>query len=371
MPLLVAAILLAIDTRDELRAQTFNSGSDGSFGPMNITNNTTLDLPANGIFNCTTITIAGGATLSFNKNPLNTPVYLLATGDVTVNGAIAVNGTDYSGGSPGIGGPGGFDGGFGGFGVGANTRGGDGQGPGGGPSPYGGAFAAAVPGNGKIYGNSLLSPLIGGSGGGGLDGNPGIGGGGGGGGILIASNTRILVSGYVNARGGSSYFGSGSGGAIRLVSPVVNGSGSLDSRPGYTPNATSGSVGRIRIDCLDAYAFRSLTMNGVATRGSQMFVFPATNPRLDILQAAGQTIPEGTASGVTITLPAGSDTNRTVTVQARDFTNSVPIRVAVVSENRPSTTYDAVITMTNNPSQITVNVVIPDGTISRISSWTR
>ena len=102
-----------------------------------------------------------------------------------------------------------------------------------------------------------------------------------------------------------------------------------------------------------------------------MFVFFTPPTRLDILQAAGQTIPEGTNGAVVVNLPAGSPTNQTVTVQARNFTNNVPISISVVPENRPSSNYLATITMTTNPSQTTVNVVIPDGTISRISAWTR
>jgi hypothetical protein len=39
-------------------AQPFNSGSDGSYGPLNVTSNTTLQLPPDGIFKCTTITVA-------------------------------------------------------------------------------------------------------------------------------------------------------------------------------------------------------------------------------------------------------------------------------------------------------------------------
>lgn len=39
-------------------AQTpFDSGSIGPYGPMNITSNTVLDLPPDGIFHCTTITV--------------------------------------------------------------------------------------------------------------------------------------------------------------------------------------------------------------------------------------------------------------------------------------------------------------------------
>ena len=366
----------------ETSAQPFTSGSDGTYGAISVTSGTTnIDIPPNGVFNCTTINVANGATLRFNRNPLNTPIYLLATGDVTITGTIDISGGTYSSGTPGVGGPGGFDGGYGGFGVGANTKGGDGQGPGGGISqnngyysqnPLGAAYATPAL-SGKTYGNALLSPLIGGSGGAGWDGNPGSGGGGGGGAILVASNTKITVTGQVSANGGNGA-GGGSGGAIRLVSPLVTGSGSLNASGGGgtfgSAYGTSGSSGRIRIDCQDAYSFRALTMNGVATRGSQMFVFFTPLTRLDILQAAGQTIPEGTNSAVVINLPAGSPTNQTVTVQARNFTNNVPISISVVPENRPSSNYLATITMTTNPSQITVNVVIPDGTISRISAWT-
>ena len=74
---IVAAFSFA--TAWALQAQTFSSGSDGSYGPMIITNNTTLDMPADGIFHCTTITIASTFNLSFKRNLLNTPVFLLAT----------------------------------------------------------------------------------------------------------------------------------------------------------------------------------------------------------------------------------------------------------------------------------------------------
>ena len=42
-------------------AQGFDPGSNGSFGPLTVTVNTKLDLPTNGIFQCTTITVAAGA----------------------------------------------------------------------------------------------------------------------------------------------------------------------------------------------------------------------------------------------------------------------------------------------------------------------
>ena len=114
-------------------------------------------------------------------------------------------------------------------------------------------------------------------------------------------------------------------------------------------------------------------MNGAATRGAQMFVFPpAPIARLDIIEAAGTAIAEGTGNLVQVDLPAGSSTNRTVRVQARNFTGIVPITVIVIPENRPATRYNTQIDMSGgNPSAVTVNVSIPDGTISRIQTWTR
>jgi hypothetical protein len=158
-----------------------------------------------------------------------------------------------------------------------------------------------------------------------------------------------------------------------LVAPLVNGSGSVQANGGGGFSGYNGSVGRIRIDCEDRYAFRSLNLQGIATRGAQMFVFPpAPIARLDIIEAAGNPVPEGTGNLVQVDLPAGSTTNRTVRVQGRNFTGVVPITVAVISENRPSTRHDTEIDMnTGNPAATTVNVVIPDGTISRIQTWTR
>ncbi|NKB25430.1 MAG: hypothetical protein GKR87_13845 [Kiritimatiellae bacterium] len=94
----------------------FNSGSDGSDGALNVTVTTNVDLPPDGIFHYTTITISNGATLKFNRNALNTPVYLLAQGDITILGDINVSGKNSTVAGIGEGGPGGFDGGAPGFG---------------------------------------------------------------------------------------------------------------------------------------------------------------------------------------------------------------------------------------------------------------
>ncbi|NKB24597.1 MAG: hypothetical protein GKR87_09550 [Kiritimatiellae bacterium] len=146
-------------------------------------------MPRDGVFHCTTIYISNGVTLKFNRNALNTPVYFLAQGDITVNGTIDVSGQASGLASIGEGGPGGFDGGMSGF---VGESGGVGYGPGGGlpgncTSAPGKAGAGSYrtrgsySNDGAIYGSELLIPLAGGSGGGGINGSPGIGGGGGGG----------------------------------------------------------------------------------------------------------------------------------------------------------------------------------------------
>ena len=127
--------------------------------------------------------------------------------------------------------------------LGFSTRGGDGQGPGGGMgniyctppgwaiSDYygrggsGGGFGSDGAkgsnnfrcnpvGEGKSYGNYQLQPLIGGSGGGGSGGTRyyvrGIAGGGGGGALLLAVTGTVNVTGKILANGGSS----GKNGAI-------------------------------------------------------------------------------------------------------------------------------------------------------------
>jgi len=360
---------------------TFHSGSDGSYGPMNITTDTNLALPADGIFRCTTITVASNATLTFTPNTFNTPVYLLATNDVIINGTINVSGSLGTGVLGGAGGPGGFAGGNSGTG-GLPDGGGHGPGAGavGGAASYGttaylnyGFFGTTT--NGAIYGSPLLVPLVGGSGGTSSGGSGGVGGGGA---VLIASNTRIEVTGAITAVSPSlnlsGFAGLGSGGGIRLVAPVVTGNGSLNasgSQNLYTSDAYGGA-GRIRIDCMDR---RSLALNlvpsSVATIGANMVAIPTNAPRLNITQAAGNTIPEGTNSPVFFMLPQGASTNQTVTVQARNFNALVPIRVVLTPDNGPSSSYDTNIDNTVSPALVTVPVVVPVNVQVHVNAWTR
>lgn len=256
--LALIALVTGLVLTAPLAQAAVNSGSTGADGALNLVANKTVTLPPNGVLNLTEINIPAGVTLSFKKNSLNTPVYLLVSGNVTIAGGIDLHGGNarHAGtygdgvlgddGEPGLGAPGGFDGGRGGRDDAAFrtevVNGGAGQGPGGGPGgtvgsnvctamtsayslyPYhgGGAGHAQVAYRngarycgalsnvgpqfyGKSYGSDLLQPLIGGSGGGGGRGGTsfsGSGGGGGGGAILIAANGTIKLTGWIDATGG-------------------------------------------------------------------------------------------------------------------------------------------------------------------------
>ena len=367
------------------RAQLFDFGSDGTFGAITVANGATLtvNLPPDGIIHATTVMVGG--TLKFNRNPLNTPVYLLATGNVVVTGSIDVSGAVGTSNPPvgGRGGPGGFDGGMPGFGAGVLPGAGHGPGAGLGETATGAAGLAAYgpvnfsarPTNGQVYGSPSLIPMVGGSGGGGTAGQPGTGGMGGGGAILIASNTRIDITspGNVLANGGQGgcQVNEGSGGAIRLLAPVVAGNGSIRVGSG---NCNAGGYGRIRVDSIDRTALQlSFQPNSSTTAvGSTMFAFPDLVPRLDILQAAGQNIPEDTPNPVTVLLPFGSTSSRTVTVRARNFTGIVPIDVVLTPDNGDRVIYPDQIDMGQSSSaQVIVNVDVPINSITRVEVWTR
>lgn len=392
---IILALTLAAQT-----TRAFDSGSNGSYGAMNISADTTLDLPPDGIFHCTTITVAAGATLRFRPNALNTPVYLLAKGDVVINGTINVSGEAPDGILGGRGGPGGFAGGRGGAGI-EPMEPGDGHGPGGGrrieagignASPLMTATFGTRPnhfgrGSGPpTYGSSLLVPLIGGSGSAGTSwpGHASLGGAGGGGAICLASGTKVSVLGSVLSNGGNNPLpfwrdlfaaSTGSGGAIRVIVPLVDGTGTLSVAGGLTGEGERYELagrGRIRVDSEERILYRYLIYVGPATHGSQMFVFPDRIPKLNVVEAAGRSISGGETGSVRIDLPTGSPSTQRIKIEAKDFTNAVvTLDIVVTPENGPSTTYPAEIKTSDSPPQVSMDVAIPPGIPTRIFAWTR
>lgn len=377
-------------------AFAFNSGSTGADGAFSPTVSQEVVLPPSGVFNFTNVNIPAGVTITFKKNVANTPVVILASGDVAIAGTINVSGTASPGagaggtgalgddGMPGIGGPGGYDGGRGGQ-RGQLNAGGGGLGPGGGgagtplwvPSwrentsiggggaGFGAAgtinawagYAANTGVGGALYGSSLLLPLIGGSGGGGGCSNPamaGSGGGGGGGAILVAASGTINITGSLLANGGasgatsgdgySSSGGGGSGGAIRLTATTVAGNGTISAAGGAAGNTPynnynaggAGAVGRIRVEAETLTRTAQSTPNASLDVPGQLFV--AGLPTLTITSVAGVAAPANATGNADITLPV--TTANPVTVEFR--TTNVPVGNIVMLTVTPA--YGATVT---------------------------
>lgn len=401
-------------------AAGFNSGSTGADGPFNPTANTTLTMPANGVFNFTTVNIPAGVTVTFTKNAANTPVIWLATGNVTIAGTVDVRGknsatadTTEVGSLGGIGGPGGYDGGRGGARD-VNRRAGNGLGPGAGsggdflpgvccsatagPQGGGGAGHATAGANnasaqgavntgfgGAAYGNSLLTPLVGGSGGGGgagssvFDGFYGTGGGGGGGAILIASSGTVTVSGSaVTAAGGGAGAnnssdgnrvagtgGGGSGGAIRIVAANFVGSeaslivtgGSRGSNPFVSFGGAlggNGGVGRVSVQ---------IATTGTLNLGGM--------PALLITSVAGIAAPATPTGTGDVVIPAATPNPVTVafTTTGIPVTGTSTVRVTVTPQRGAASSATGALSGNSTSASGTVDVSIPQG-VSTLSAQT-
>ncbi len=372
-------------------AQAFTSGSTGSLGAFAPATNTVVTLPADGILNYTTVTIPVGVTVTFQPNAANTPVTMLATGDVLIAGVVNLDGATGTGYGPnvppgGAGGPGGFRGGQGGAKGAINNAASGGQGPGGGTTSasYGGGGSYGAP-------NTFVSllPLFGGSGGGGYPGNTGqagIAGGGGGGAIVIGSSTKITLTGTIFARGGDGgppgiiYAGGGSGGAIRLVSPEIAGTGTLNVLYGQggTPQPT---VGRARLEAFrmnfagSIYPSTSIltvtTTCGPITSNSVPAL--ANLPTLRISAIAGVNTPAatgGTYSTADLTLPGGTTNPVNITVTG----TNIPVGSTFQLKQIPQFAAAAVpLTATSTgtfaTSTATFSVTLPVGQVSVLNAW--
>lgn len=390
-------------------AQTFSSGSNGSLGAFNPTANTTIPLPPDGVLNYTTIFISSGITVTFTPNTANTPVTMLATGDVTINGTINLNGTNGTAGipnSPGsqagrAGGPGGFAGGAGGMGGQVNTFGSPGLGPGGGtPSAtIGGSLAHATYGAQGTFGSLL--PLFGGSGGaggvqiscaGGTAICNGESGAGGGGAIAIASTTKIIVNstGTITARGGDHWSsgvssnqggtsGVGSGGAIRLVAPEITNQGTLVALGGrvLTQGFVVGGDGVIRAEALVFGPFAATTPSAsiVGTLGP---VTAASTPALinlptlaftSIGGVAPPTTPTGSFTTADVTLPGGTTNPVPITLTATNTPPAITYTIKLLPQFANPVSQTTNSTGTFAVSTATANVTFPNGRISALQAF--
>jgi hypothetical protein len=381
----------------------FSSGSTGALGALNPSTNTVVQLPADGILNYTTVNIPTGVTVTFQKNAANTPVSLLATGDVTIAGTISVNGIDGNTMWPGTGGPGGFDGGIGGnvslpggmgFGPGAgnpgavstNTTsypggsggGGAGFGTAGGNGSSNGTYAIGGTGGGT-YGNVKIVPMLGGSSGGGGAGATGSlthrggAGGGGAGSILIASSGTITISGSITANGGKggnssgTYGGSGgggSGGAIKLMANTISGEGTILVNGAVAGTGSSypggaGGNGMIRFEANTVT--RAANTTPPYTYDYPGTVFVANVPTLAITSIGGLNVPAGPTGrygSPDVTLPSTTTNPVTVNIAATSIPTGTTVTVTAAPEYGASTSGTGTLSGTNASSTTSVSVTL-------------
>lgn len=379
---IAAALLLAHPA-----AAQFDSGSTGTEDVI-ITSNTTLPLPPDGVLQYRNLTINAGATLTFQRNALNTPVTILVAENVTINSNASINlngqaGRNYNdllAGTPGSEaqpGPGGFPGGIGAVSVikGGTGVGSPGGGPGGGaaatdPSPTGSGLGRGGNGGSHVgagavatnnlnpaaptYGDPELLSLIGGSGGAGgnmvqisaTDTNDGSGGGAGGGAILIAASGTITVSGSIVANGGNGGAagnfggygtdggGAGAGGAVRLMATSIVGNGFVQANGG-TGGSAAGGRGRLRFEALNFSGNLVNTSSPSPTVVTPGIVRldPGDVPTIRVTEIAGIAVPDP-ASGNTATpdviIPSATGNPVTITLEGDNVPNGSVYRLRIV-----------------------------------------
>ena len=256
----------------------FNSGSTGADGALDLSTMTCpnniceVQLPESGILNYTTVNVPQEKTLRFKFNSRNTPVIILAQGNVNISGRVSVDAN-------------GIVAGVGGFYGGTNCQNGFG--------PGGGVFNTTTS-NGRWVGSISLVPIIGGSGGAG-GGNCSQQGGGGGGAIVIASSANIsLTSGSVLTADGNTllyYTPGGSGGAIRLVANSMNIAGGVDACGSFVTNC-----GVIRFEAPQGAINFAGTATPTAIFATINSVIISTNPpTLTIASIGGYAVPSYSA----------------------------------------------------------------------------
>ncbi len=387
----------------------FSSGSSGADGAFAPTSNQVIVVPESGVFNFTTVSIPSGVTVTFTRNASNKPVTILASGNVTIGGAINVDGSPGNGnGSGGYGGPGAFAGGAGGYGFDQSFAGVPGDGPGGAggggggtsvtPSGGGGGGYSANGTNGSggpnpglggpRFGAVTILPLVGGSGGGGggtIANNRGGSAGGGGGAILIASSGTITLTGSISARGGNGIYispsagggGGGAGGAIRLIANIVNGGGSMNVNGGqggcYNYCGGGGGQGYVRVESFDYASFNATTTpSNIISFALPHPVTVQNAPQLRIASVGGVNSPAaplGSLQGVPdIVVPTTQANPVTVALEGANLPVGTIVQVVMTpSRGNRTTAQSSALAGTDAASTATASISLPSG-ISVISA---
>jgi hypothetical protein len=239
-----------------------------------------------------------------------------------------------------------------------------------------------------------LLPLFGGSGGSGSafvsPTQAGYSGGGGGGAIVIASSTKITLAAesLITARGGDGpilgqFFcgldgGGGSGGAIRLVAPLITNTGTLRVTGGGVQCAAIGGPGRLRVEAFSFTGFAP-TINPPTNQFpySQVFtpgpVIATSNPALINLPTltitsvggvAPPAVPAASYATADVSLPQGTPSSVSVVLAATNTPIDTLFRVRAIPQNGPNTTVNSTPSTGNfNNSTATATVPLPVGQV--------
>lgn len=199
------------------------------------------------------------------------------------------------------------------------------------------------------------------------------GGGGGGGAILIAASNEVALNGSIESTGGPgdwfvNWYGAGSGGAVRIVSAKITGSGTITVEGGFARSGMpqpGGGDGRIRLD-----VFENLfggTIRGVSTQGFQPIIFPVAGQsiQLAIASVAGRSIPANPSSSLAnpaVIVPAQQAGLVPVVVQCFNVPLNTPITVTARPANGAAVSANGFNSSgTTAASTATVNLNLPRG----------
>lgn len=230
-----------------------------------------------------------------------------------------------------------------------------------------------------------MLPLVGGSGGGGGAGGPngwslpGSGGGGGGGALMIVAAGSVTLNGTVNARGGNGGVinngectdypaatradaggagGGGAGGAVRILTPVFGGSGSINvggglggcrtgNGGGYLDQYNAGGHGGVGRSSVEIVAGGTFSLSAIPTlaitsiggvavppnpSGAGDVSLPGELPNPATIDIAASGIPVGAVVKLTLSQPYGDK----VTVNASALAGTLQASTSTGSINIPS-----------------------------------
>jgi hypothetical protein len=229
-------------------------------------------------------------------------------------------------------------------------------------------------------------PLLGGSGGGGGSayfGRSAGGGGGGAGAILLASSTKITFTGTIRANGGmggggvlGANGGGGSGGAIRLLAPLLTGSGGTLQVEGAAGgpggciqqlsftycagNGGNGQSGRIRLEASTFGLTASMTL--APSQGPLGLVAPPTPPSLRFTSVAGlpaPASPQGSYGSPDLALPAGFPNPAAITLEASQIPAGTVVTVRAAPLQGSVTSITGPLTGTDAASTASVSLTLP------------